>query len=85
MVGFVWCMAMGDKWSGTSLSMAYILDQILELGNFPENLTFKSNERKCGTSVQWLVGQRLDAKSNLCPTPVQSPSNDCPKTGHVES
>ena len=47
MVGFVWFMAMGDKWSGTSLSMAYILDQIWELGNLPENPTSKSNEMKC--------------------------------------
>ena len=37
-----------------------------------------------GTSRLWLVGQILDGKSNVCPTPVQSPSKDCPKTGHVE-
>ena len=31
-----------------------------------------------------MVGQRLDAKSNLCPSPVQSPSNVRPKKGRVE-
>ena len=37
-----------------------------------------------GTTDQWLVGQILDAKSNVCPTPVQSPSNVRPKKGRVE-
>ena len=36
-------------------------------------------KRERGTSDQWLVGQGLDAKSNLCPSPVKSPSNACPK------
>ena len=35
------------------------------------------------TSDQWLVGQRLDAKSNLRPSPVQFMSNACPKKGLV--
>ena len=37
-----------------------------------------------GTSDQWLVGQGRDAKSNLCPSPVKSLSNACPKKGLVE-
>ena len=43
------------------------------------------NSPVSGTTCRWLVGQRLDAKSNVCPTTVQSTSIDCPKTGHVES
>ena len=75
MVGFVWCMTMGDKWSGNSVSMAYILDQIWELGNFPENLTSKSNEMKChcrrhGVKITYsdcfAVPKGVTVTTNLC-------------------
>ena len=37
-----------------------------------------------GTTDHWLVGQRLDTKSNLCPKSVKSLSNVCRKTGKVQ-
>ena len=49
-----------------------------------KEIYMRGMEDVCGTTDQWLVGQILDAKSNVCPTTVQSTSKDCPKTGHVE-
>ena len=37
-----------------------------------------------GTTVLRLVGQILDAKSNVCPNHVQIQSRHCPTTGHVK-
>ena len=38
-----------------------------------------------GTLSHWLVGQRLDVKSNLCPISVQTLSGVCPISGKVQS
>ena len=38
-----------------------------------------------GTGYRWVVGQRLDAKSNLRPMSVQTLSNVCPISGKVHS
>ena len=40
--------------------------------------------KNAGTTCQWLVGQGLDRKSNLCPSLVQSLSKVRPKNPHVE-
>ena len=42
-----------------------------------------STDQNLGTSLLRLVGRILDAKSNVCPTPVQAQSKNCPKIGHV--
>ena len=43
-----------------------------------------TSHRIVGTPHHWLVGQRLDTKSNLCPKSVKSLSNVCQKTGKVQ-
>ena len=42
------------------------------------------DDPQIGTPYQWLVGQRLDVKSGLCPVLVQAMPNVCPKEGLLQ-
>ena len=50
----------------------------------PSHLVIPATVTEIGTPHQWLVGQRLDVKSSLCPVLAQAMPNVGPKKGLLQ-
>ena len=67
-----------------SLTSAMVRVASRALVPFIQKRVFCGVSSEVGTLSHWLVGQRLDTKSNLCPISVKALSNVCPITGKVQ-